>query len=64
MNLMGRLTDKTKRTTAMRTSTSDEPHQSTLPIRIIELEAKIANRPTMIDEKSSSVLKYRTPHFR
>jgi len=35
-----------------------------LPIRIQELEAKIENRPTIIDEKSSAVLKYRTPHFR
>lgn len=35
-----------------------------LPIRIQELEAKIENRPTTIDEKSPAVLKYRTPHFR
>ncbi len=35
-----------------------------LPIRIQELEAKIENRPTIIDEKSPAVLKYRTPHFR
>ncbi|CAF1047669.1 unnamed protein product [Adineta steineri] len=35
-----------------------------LPIRIQDLEAKIENRPTIIDEKSSAVLKYRTPHFR
>lgn len=34
------------------------------PIRIQELEAKIENRPTIIDEKSPAVLKYRTPHFR
>ena len=35
-----------------------------LPIRILELDAKIENRPTIIDEKSPAVLKYRTPHFR
>jgi hypothetical protein len=35
-----------------------------LPIRIQELDAKIENRPTIIDEKSPAVLKYRTPHFR
>ncbi len=35
-----------------------------LPIRIQELEAKIENRPTIVDEKSPAVLKYRTPHFR
>ncbi|CAF0790280.1 unnamed protein product [Rotaria sp. Silwood1] len=38
--------------------------KSILPIRIQELEAKIENRPTIIDEKSPAVLKYRTPHFR
>lgn len=38
--------------------------KSILPIRIQELEAKIESRPTIIDEKSSAVLKYRTPHFR
>lgn len=38
--------------------------KSPLPIRIQELEAKIENRPTIIDEKSPAVLKYRTPHFR
>lgn len=35
-----------------------------LPIRIQDLDAKIENRPTIIDEKSPAVLKYRTPHFR
>ncbi|CAF4518793.1 unnamed protein product, partial [Rotaria sp. Silwood2] len=38
--------------------------KSILPIRIQELEAKIEPRPTIIDEKSPAVLKYRTPHFR
>ena len=38
--------------------------KSILPIRIQELEAKIENRPTIIDERSPAVLKYRTPHFR
>ncbi|CAF3688026.1 unnamed protein product [Rotaria sordida] len=65
MNLMGRLIDKTKRMNVTRTTTTNEkPQQSILPIRILELEAKIENRPTIIDEKSSAVLKYRTPHFR
>ncbi|UJR26438.1 hypothetical protein I4U23_007768 [Adineta vaga] len=45
-------------------STQSNPSKSILPIRIQELEAKIENRPTIIDEKSSAVLKYRTPHFR
>lgn len=40
------------------------PTKPILPIRIQELEAKIENRPTIIDEKSLAVLKYRTPHFR
>jgi hypothetical protein len=48
---------------------SHHPSQSNiskpiLPIRIQELDAKIENRPTIIDEKSPAVLKYRTPHFR
>ncbi|ESO98725.1 hypothetical protein LOTGIDRAFT_113796 [Lottia gigantea] len=33
-------------------------------IRIINLEAKIDNEPTHVDESSSAVLKYRTPNFR
>ncbi|CAF5045641.1 unnamed protein product, partial [Rotaria sp. Silwood1] len=57
MNLMGRLIDKTKRTNVTRTLTNEKPQQSILPIRILELEAKIENRPTIIDEKSSAVLK-------
>ena len=36
----------------------------TLPIRICALEAKIDSQATIIDEKNSAVLKYRTPHFR
>ena len=36
----------------------------TLPIRLIALEAKIDSQATVIDEKNSAVLKYRTPHFR
>ncbi|CAF3523898.1 unnamed protein product [Rotaria socialis] len=64
MNLMGRLIDKTKRTPAIRTITNEKPPQSIVPIRILELDAKIENRPTIIDEKNPAVLKYRTPHFR
>lgn len=64
---MGRLIDRTKRASVMRpvtTTINEKIPQSILPIRILELEAKIENRPTIIDEKSSAVLKYRTPHFR
>jgi len=80
MNVMGQLFDKAKRVIVMRTITNDKPQQEQqhiqyqpsqsnstkpiLPIRIQELEAKIENRPTIIDEKSPAVLKYRTPHFR
>ncbi|CAF2087294.1 unnamed protein product [Rotaria magnacalcarata] len=54
------------------TSQEKTQHQSSqsnvrkpiLPIRIQELDAKIENRPTIVDEKSPAVLKYRTPHFR
>ena len=60
MNAMGQLIDKAKRTATMQTKTA----ASILPIRIVELEAKIENRPTIVDEKSPAVLKYRTPHFR
>lgn len=45
-------------------TTPSNSSKSILPIRIQELEAKIESRPTIIDEKSSAVLKYRTPHFR
>jgi len=45
-------------------STQSNITKPILPIRIQELEAKIENRPTIIDEKSPAVLKYRTPHFR
>ena len=31
--------------------TNEKPPQITLPIRILELEAKIENRPTVLDEK-------------
>ena len=34
------------------------------PIKVINIDAKIEKRATLIDESSSSVLKYRTPHFR
>jgi len=61
---MGQLIDKAKRTAVMRTITNEKPQQSILPIRILELEATIENRPTILDEKSPAVLKYRTPHFR
>ena len=64
MNVMGQLIDKAKRAVVMRTITNEKPQQSILPIRILEFDAKIENRPTVIDEKSSTVLKYRTPHFR
>jgi len=64
MNFMGQLIDKAKRTVVMRTITNEKPQQSILPIRILELDATIENRPTIIDEKCSAVLKYRTPHFR
>ncbi len=79
MNVMGQLIDKAKRVIVMRTITNDKLQQEQqiqyqpsqinstkpmLPIRIQELEAKIENRPTIVDEKSSAVLKYRTPHFR
>ncbi|KAK6194860.1 hypothetical protein SNE40_000399 [Patella caerulea] len=33
-------------------------------IKILNLEAKIDNEPTHVDESSSAVLKYRTPNFR
>ena len=79
MNVMGQLINKAKRVIVMTTTTNGkpQPEQSSLcsssqidnskpmlPIRIQELEAKIENRPTIIDEKSPAVLKYRTPHFR
>lgn len=79
MNVMGQLIDKAKRVIVMRTITNGKPQQEQqiqcqlsqttsfkpmLPIRIQELEAKIENRPTTVDEKSPAVLKYRTPHFR
>ena len=79
MNVMGQLINKAKRVIVMRTVTNGKPQQEQqipclppqidsskpmLPIRIQELEAKIENRPTIIDEKSPAVLKYRTPHFR
>ena len=64
MNVMGQLLDKAKRNVALRTIPNEKPPTNALPIRILELEAKIENRPTVLDEKSSAVLKYRTPHFR
>lgn len=70
MNSTKQSTEKSKRSTVMRTITNEKPSVSTspqqniLPIRIVELEVKIENRSTTIDEKSSAVLKYRTPHFR
>jgi hypothetical protein len=64
MNVMGQLIDKAKRNVAMRTITNEKSPQTILPIRILEFEAKIENRPTILDEKSPAVLKYRTPHFR
>ncbi|CAF1211970.1 unnamed protein product [Adineta steineri] len=64
MNVMGQVVTKSKRTTALQSITNEKPQQPILPVRILELEATIENRPTIIDEKSPAVLKYRTPHFR
>lgn len=33
-------------------------------IKLLELRAEIESKPTMIDETSSSVLKYKTPQFK
>jgi hypothetical protein len=33
-------------------------------IRVEKCEVTIENKPTIIDEKSRSVLKYKTPHFK
>ena len=33
-------------------------------MHILRLGATIDEKPTSVDEKSSAVLKYRTPHFR
>lgn len=33
-------------------------------IKIEKIYAKIENKATQVDERSSSVLKYRTPHFK
>lgn len=33
-------------------------------IKILELNAEIESKPTLIDETSSSVLKYKTPQFK
>lgn len=41
-----------------------QTRRQTLPINVLYIEAKIDNKPTQIDEKSSAVLKYKTPHFR
>ena len=64
MNVMGQVVNKTKRPVVMQTITNEKPPPPILPVRILELEATIENRPTTIDEKSPAVLKYRTPHFR
>ncbi len=39
-------------------------HNQMIPIKILHTEASIENHPTIIDEKSPAVLKYKTPHFR
>jgi hypothetical protein len=33
-------------------------------IKILDLHAEIESKPTLIDETSSSVLKYKTPQFK
>lgn len=35
-----------------------------IDIQIEQIQAIIENKPTQIEEKSHSVLKYKTPHFR
>ena len=35
-----------------------------LGIKIEKLDVRIENKPTVVDERSKSVLKYRTPHFK
>jgi hypothetical protein len=41
-----------------------KPFNRKNPIKVLHIDAKIEKRATIIDETSSSVLKYRTPHFR
>ena len=38
--------------------------QKALGIKVVSLKVSIDKKPTSLDEKSSAVLKYRTPHFR
>ncbi|CAF1249710.1 unnamed protein product, partial [Didymodactylos carnosus] len=63
-SVMGNLYSKAKRAIIMRTIGKKTYKQNILPIRINELDAKIENRATTLDEKSPAVLKYRTPHFK
>jgi hypothetical protein len=42
----------------------NQTRKSILPIKVLQTEAKIDNKATIIDERSSAVLKYKTPHFR
>jgi hypothetical protein len=42
----------------------DKNCKKSFSIKILELDARIDNHPTIIDERSISVLKYKTPRFR
>lgn len=47
--------------TAIGINNLKEVHQK---IRVLNLNARIEKQPTVVDETSQSVLKYRTPNFR
>ena len=54
-----------------RDSKSTQPYKvsATTPLnpdkfKVLKLKAAIDKKPTTIDERSTAVLKYRTPHFR
>ena len=55
---------QTRTKDSRRISLSNEPSRLPPRIKILDLNAEIESKATMIDESSSSVLKYKTPQFK
>jgi hypothetical protein len=56
--------DKDEKRISLSTTTLLNDSRPPPRIKILELRAEIESKPTLIDETSSSVLKYKTPQFK
>lgn len=64
LNNLSQSRNKVERKISLSTTNLLNKSRSPPQIKIVEVRAEIENKPTLIDETSSSVLKYKTPQFK